>query len=92
MADRMGIELQRQFHITAAKQCLHGFRICSGPNQERRQTMAKVVKPNRRGSSSTIRPFSSRCEEKIPAFAAAGRQVVFDRHVGYPRLFALRPE
>jgi len=44
LAYSMGIKLKRQFHIAVAKQGLDSLRIGSHANQERCQTVAKVVK------------------------------------------------
>jgi hypothetical protein len=44
LPDSMGIKLKRQFHIAVAEQGLHGLWIGSRADQERCQTVAKVVK------------------------------------------------
>src|SRR5438045_9410332 len=43
LADRMAIELERQFDIAVTKQGLYSLRIGSHADQKRCQTVAKVV-------------------------------------------------
>src|SRR6266704_168130 len=45
LADSVAVKLQRQFDIAVAKQSLYGLWIGSDANQERRQTVPKIVKP-----------------------------------------------
>jgi len=64
----MAAKLERQLHIAVTKQGLYSFWIGSHADQKRSRLWRRLWKPNRRGSSSTSRPCSSRCDERIPAF------------------------
>lgn len=44
LADSVAVKLGRQFDIAVSKQSLHRLWIGSDANQERRETVAKVVK------------------------------------------------
>ena len=43
VAHTVGVILKRKFHVAVAKQGLHGFGICSDPDQERCQAVAEIM-------------------------------------------------
>ena len=89
--DCLSVELKCQLDITVTKQRLDRFWIGSDTDEERREAVAQIVKTE----SSWIvidQPSSDVSVRRKDAGLHRSRpQVIFDEHVGNPRLFAFQP-
>src|SRR5262245_65185130 len=89
-ADCVSVELQCQLDVAVAKQSLHGFWIGSNADEKRRETVAQIMKTesswvviDRLSSDISVRRKNASLHRSRP-------QVIFDQHVGNPRLFAFQ--
>jgi len=86
--DCVGGELKRQLDVAVTKQSLYGFWIGSDADQKRGETVAQIVKTK---SSWVVidKPSPQVAVRRKNASLQRNRpQLIFDQHVGNPRLRA----
>ena len=85
----MSIELKRQFDVAVAKQSLHSFRIGSDADEKRRETVAQIMKTESAWVVVDQPSSDVPVRRKTAGLHRGWPQMIFDKHVRNPWLFAL---